>query len=180
MRVYLSGFMASGKSTIGPRVAGRLGATFWDLDEMICEHEGRSVATIFSEDGEETFRALESMFLRRTTEVDPLVVALGGGALINDENRAFAAEHGLIVYLNVSADVVLDRVGGEAEERPLLQDDDGRPLSEQEMKLRIEKMMAERRPDYAEADVTVDACGSIPEVTDAVVTAVQRSRPDAN
>ena len=79
MRVYLTGFMASGKSTVGPRAAARLGRPFLDLDRLIAAHAGRSIPTIFAEEGEEQFRALETKMLHRTTETEDLVVALGGG-----------------------------------------------------------------------------------------------------
>ena len=79
MRVYLTGFMASGKSTVGPRAAARLGQPFLDLDRLITAHEGRSIPTVFAEDGEDYFRTLETEMLPRTTETDDPVVAVGGG-----------------------------------------------------------------------------------------------------
>ena len=141
MRIYLTGFMASGKSTVGPKVAARLGCTFLDLDRLISAHEGRSIPEIFEEDGEERFRELETAALHKTAETHDLVVALGGGALVNDENRAFVKEHGRVVYLEVGAGTVLDRVGDEADQRPLLQDEGGTPLSSAAMEEWVAQML---------------------------------------
>ena len=157
MRVYLTGFMASGKSTVGPKAASRLGQPFLDLDRLITAHEGRSIPTIFREDGEEYFRSLETEMLHRTTETDDPVVAVGGGALIDDDNRAFAEEHGLVVYLEVPVTTILDRVAGDATERPLLQDESGTPLSTEKQRVRIEQMLEERRPFYEAAHRTINA-----------------------
>jgi shikimate kinase len=106
-------------------------------------------------------------------EQDNLVVALGGGALVDDENRAFAKENGRVVYLEVDAETVVARVGDEADQRPLLQAEDGTPLSGAAMHSRVEGMLAEREATYADAHVTVDATGEIAEVVDAVTAAVR-------
>ena len=173
MRIYLNGFMASGKSTVGPKVAARLGYTFLDLDRLIAVHDGRSIPDIFAEAGEERFRELETAALQKTIETDNLVVALGGGALVDDENRAFAKEHGRVVYLEVDPDTVLDRVGDEADQRPLLQDEGGTPLSGAAMKSRVEGMLAEREAAYTDAHATVDATAPVTEVVEEVTATVQ-------
>lgn len=172
MRIYLTGFMASGKSTVGPKVAARLGCTFLDLDRLIAVHERRSISQIFASDGEERFRGLETAALHKTVDTDDLVVALGGGALVDDENRAFAKEHGRVVYLEVDADTILDRVADEADQRPLLQDEGGTPLSRQKMRERIENMLEERKSSYTDAHATVEAGASVAEVVEAVVDTV--------
>jgi shikimate kinase len=172
MRIYLIGFMASGKSTVGPKVAARLGCTFLDLDRLIAVRDGRSIPQIFAEDGEERFRELETAALEETADRDDLVVALGGGALVDDDNRAFAQEHGRVVYLEIGPDTVLDRVADEADRRPLLQDEDGTPLAGQKMRERIDRMLEERRPTYEEAHHVVDAGRSVDEVVTQVVGVV--------
>ena len=164
MRLYLNGFMASGKSTVGPRVAARLGLTFLDLDRLITVHDGRSIPEIFAEDGEAYFRQREREALEKTAETDDLVVALGGGALVDDENRAFAKAHGRVVYLKVDPETILDRVADEADERPLLQDDEGTPLSRPDMQARIERMLGDRRSTYEDAHRVIDATCSVEEV----------------
>ncbi|MFB6230018.1 MAG: shikimate kinase [Salinibacter sp.] len=178
MRVYLTGFMASGKTTVGPKAAARLGQPFLDLDRLIRAHEGRSIPTIFAEDGEAAFRALETRALRRTADTDNLIVALGGGALVDKDNRAFAKRHGRILYLEVDAETVLDRVGDKADQRPLLQDEAGAPLPREKMKARIEQMMADRESSYAAAHATVDATQPVDAVVEAVVEAAREAEED--
>lgn len=173
MRIYLTGFMASGKSSVGPQLAARLGSVFWDLDRLVRAHDGRTIPEIFEADGEEAFRTQEAHFLRRTTEVEDLVVALGGGALVDDDNWAFAREHGRVVYLNVDPDTILSRVADEADRRPLLQNDEGQPLSEERMRRRVEELLSDRRPRYEAAHATVDATGTVPAVTQSVFEVVQ-------
>lgn len=173
MRIYLNGFMASGKSSVGPRVAARLGFTFIDLDRLITAHDGRSIPAIFADDGEDTFRELERAALRKTADSDDLVIALGGGALVNEDNRTFAKEHGRIVYLKVDSETILDRVGDEADQRPLLQDEMGTPLSRDKMRNRIERMLDERGSAYSDNHATVDATSPLDQVVDTVTTAVR-------
>jgi len=176
MRIYLTGFMASGKSTVGPKAAARLGRPFLDLDRLITAHDGRSIPTIFAEDGEEHFRDLETEMLHRTAETDDLVVALGGGALVDDSNRAFAKKHGLVVYLEVPADTILDRVADDATERPLLRDDSGRSLPRDQQRSRIEQMLDARRASYEAAHCTIDADSPVETVvTDLVQVVTDRS-----
>jgi len=157
MRIYLTGFMASGKSTVGPKAAARLGQPFLDLDRLITAHDGRSIPTIFAEDGEGHFRDLETRMLHRTTETADLVVALGGGALVDDDNRAFAKEHGRVVYLEVPVDTILDRVGDDDTRRPLLEDESDTRLPREQQRARIEEMLAARRPTYEAAHHTLNA-----------------------
>ena len=173
MRIYLTGFMASGKSSVGPRLAARLGSVFWDLDRLIRAHDGRSIPTIFEEEGEEAFREQETHFLRRTTEVEDLVVALGGGALVDDDNWAFAREHGRVVYLEVDPETIRSRVVDEADQRPLLQDDEGQPLSRERMQGQIDDLLSTRQSRYEAAHATVDATGTVSEVTQAVFEEAQ-------
>lgn len=157
MRIYLTGFMASGKSTVGPKAAARLGQPFLDLDRLITAHDGRSIPAIFDEEGEEHFRELEANLLRRTAETDDLVVALGGGALVDDDNRAFAKEHGFVLYLEAPVDTLLDRVADDDARRPLLEDDTGTRLPRADQRTRIEELLEDRRPTYEAAHHTLDA-----------------------
>ena len=157
MRIYLAGFMGSGKSTVGPKVADRLNLGFLDLDDHIESTAGRSIPDIFAEEGEMGFRQRETRALWDTADRDDVVVALGGGTIVDDANRDFATEHGLVIYLQVPAKVVVERVADEADHRPLLQDEHGKPLSREAMRQRIERMLSERRSAYEQADVTVEA-----------------------
>jgi len=157
MRIYLAGFMASGKSTVGPILADRRGLPFVDLDARIEEEAGRSIPAIFAQEGELGFRQRETAALWSTADLDAAVIALGGGAIVNDANREWTKEHGLLVTLEVSADAILDRVAGEAGQRPLLQDEDGAPLDRLAMRQRIEHMLSRRRAAYEQVHATVDA-----------------------
>ena len=178
MRVYLTGFMASGKSTVGPRAAARLGQPFFDLDRLITAHEGRSIPTVFAEDGEDYFRTLETEMLPRTTETDDPVVAVGGGALVDDDNRAFAKEHGLVIYLEVPVDTILERVAGDDTRRPLLEEDTGTRLPHDEQRNRIEELLDERRASYEAAHHTLSADRPVEEVvTDLVQLVANHSSP---
>jgi shikimate kinase len=178
MRIYLTGFMASGKSTVGPRAAARLGLSFLDLDRLIAAHDGRSIPDIFAEDGEAHFRTLERRMLRRTAETDDLVVALGGGALVDETSRAFAHEHGRTVYLKVPVEALLERVADDETPRPLLQDDTGAPLPRDAQQARIEDLLDERRPHYEAADATVDAGRPVEAVVQSVVAAASPPSPN--
>jgi len=177
MRVYLTGFMASGKSTVGPKAAARLGQPFLDLDRLITAHDGRPIPAIFAEDGEDHFRDLETEMLHQTAETDDLVVALGGGALVDDANRAFARNHGLVIYLEVSVDTILERVADDDTRRPLLQDDAGTPLPRAEQRTRIEQMLDERRPTYEAAHRSIDANRPVASVVTGVKEAVAARSP---
>lgn len=154
-RIYLTGFMGSGKSTVGPILANVLGYAFADLDEAIEARAGRSVPEIFAEEGEAAFRALEAAALRETASRDHLVVALGGGALTNKANLHWALTHGIVVYLQVSLDALVRRLLRARVERPLLLDDAGALLSEVALREKISAMLARREPFYRQAQVIV-------------------------
>lgn len=169
MRIYLTGFMASGKSTVGPRLAGRLGLDFLDLDTVIEAQAGRSIPDIFEAGGEPAFRQREAEALRATAQQGGIVVALGGGALVDADNLAFAKAHGTVVYLRVPVDELVRRLEDQATERPLLQDETGTPLSVEAMRTRIASMLADRRRFYEQAHVAVDAAQPVEQVIAAVV-----------
>ena len=109
-RIYLVGFMGSGKTEVGPRLADRLGLEFVDLDAEIERAEGMTIREIFEKSGEPYFRALERKHLQAVACRPPVVVALGGGAYIDSENRALAERTGVTVWLKVSFDNVVHRV----------------------------------------------------------------------
>ena len=169
MIVYLAGFMASGKSTVGPLLANALGADFLDLDDLIEAQAGQTIPEIFAEEGEMGFRQRETKALWTTGERRELVVALGGGTIVDDANRAYAKEHGLLVTLDVDADTVLERIGDAAEDRPMLQDEDGQPLSRETMAERIDTLLTRRHPAYADVDLVIDADDRPPDVLAAMI-----------
>ena len=153
-RIYLAGFMGSGKSTVAPIVADALGYEALELDERIVERAGRPIPEIFERGGEEAFRGIER----------EIVVSLGGGAVTLSENLEFVRAHGLMVYLRVSVETLTERLYG-LEGRPLLQDEAGELLSREALRARIADMLEERGPYYERAHVAVDADGPEPEET---------------
>jgi shikimate kinase len=154
--IYLAGFMGSGKSTIGPILANTLGFPFVDVDQLIQQRAGRSINAIFSELGEQGFRAIEHDVLKNVSAMENGVVSLGGGTLANEENFRLIHERGLIVYLRVSSEEAARRMRNKTD-RPLLHDGEGNRLDEASLKRRVEELMKRREEFYNRADVIVAA-----------------------
>src|SRR5262245_47620941 len=146
--LYLIGFMASGKTTIGKLLADRLGWNFADIDEDIEESQQRSIADIFDTSGEEAFRRMESEALqarvRAVARGVPTVMALGGGAAAQPKNMELIENHGVTIWLCCSFEMVVQRVGG-GTSRPLARD----------MKY-FEELFHTRQQAYGRADYRVD------------------------
>lgn len=149
--IFLVGFMGAGKTTVGRLLADRLGYEFYDLDSIIEARAGKSVQKIFAEQGEAAFRALESEAIRCCRGMKASIVALGGGAYTFEENRRALKEIGITIWLDCPLEICLERVG-EDSSRPLL-------AGPSQMKTLFER----RRPDYALADLSVDAGPGGPE-----------------
>ena len=145
--IYLCGFMATGKSSVGKRLASLLGYDFLDMDAVIEKEEGMSIPQIFSSRGEPEFRALESSLVRRLAAQRGKVVATGGGTIANPQNLETLKSSGTVITLTADPETVLLRVGS-GESRPMLKG--GNKLE------RIETLMKERAHAYAQADLTVD------------------------
>ena len=145
--VVLVGMMGAGKSSIGRRLAQRLGVTFVDADAEIEAAAGMTIAEIFATYGESDFRSGEARVIARLLEQGQQVVATGGGAFMNPATRAGIRQKGVSVWLKADFEVLMRRVKRRATaDRPMLQGDPAQ---------RIRHLMAERYPVYAEADVTV-------------------------
>ncbi len=155
-RVYLTGFMGSGKSTVGPILANTIGYGFVDLDRAIEEAEGVTVAEVFRLRGEEYFRGREREAIARFSQEDGRVIALGGGALVDPVNFETVISTGILVYLKLPKDVLLRRLE-HREDRPLLRDAVGGRLSGEEMRERFEALYRIREPLYSRADLIFDA-----------------------
>ncbi len=142
-RIYLCGFMGSGKTTVGEVLAKKIGYPFVDLDVYIEQAEGRSIPDIFAQDGEAYFRTQEARYLREMPVCGGAVVSTGGGTLLREENAAFAQESGVVVFLDVPFDVCWSRIyTGRVEDRPL-----AAARTREELKLLYEK----RRDVYLQA-----------------------------
>jgi shikimate kinase len=160
--LVLIGMMGVGKSSVGRRVALRLGRQFLDTDKLVEEDAGRTVAEIFAADGEEAFRALENVAVRRALESDPFaVIAFGGGAVLEPANRGLARELALVVWLQAPARELVRRVSGSMRRsggaaRPLL--NHGRPPE-----VVLDELARQREEAYrAAAHVLVDTAGRSP------------------
>ncbi|NTV48372.1 MAG: shikimate kinase [Geobacteraceae bacterium] len=149
--LIMTGFMGSGKSTVGKIVAERLGYRFIDLDAEIVAAAGCSVNDIFANKGEPEFRALESSTLEQILSAEErCVVATGGGAVICQQNRTLMRRRGVIINLMVTLEQMLVRLSG-CSDRPLLAGDDAAK--------RAETLMNEREQFYADADIRIDTDG---------------------
>lgn len=161
--VFLVGFMGSGKSTVGPLLAAELGLPFADLDDDIEARAGRTIAEIFSTDGEAAFRDAEHAALReRVMQATPLVLALGGGAFTFARNRELLPGAGKSVWLDCPFEVAHRRVEGFGH----------RPLARDPAQFRA--LFERRRADYALADIHVGSSGDDPDdIVKAILEALQ-------
>lgn len=147
--VVVTGFMGTGKTAIGREVARRLGRPFVDMDAEIEARAGKSIPRIFAEDGEAVFREMESALCRELSTRQGLVIATGGGALVNPHNRALMMKSGVVICLTCDADEILRRVScSDKADRPLLNVPD--PRAE------IERLLEVRRPAYQAIPWQVD------------------------
>ena len=149
MNIALYGFMGVGKTTIGSILAEKLGYCFIDVDKEIERETGKSINEIFKLHGEAFFRKLESEIIRELSKKDRLVIACGGGLVLNKINIDRLRESSEIVYLTASPEVILKRTSSKKGQRPLLEVE--KPA------LTISEMLGFRKPFYERAaDVTID------------------------
>ena len=151
-RVYLVGFMGSGKSSVGTFLAREIGYRFIDLDQEIENTSGLPVSGIFEQHGEAEFRRLESHALRLSGAQQGVVVATGGGTLTRRENREFVMRTGVSVWLDAPLPVMLERCRLGAR-RPLLSTPE-----------RMAALLAERIGGYRVADLRIDSSEAPPDV----------------
>ena len=144
--IVLVGMMGAGKSSVGRRLAARLGIPFVDADAKIEEAAQMTIADIFETYGEADFRSAEARVIARLLEGGPQVLATGGGAFMNAETRAAVRAKGITFWLKADFEVLLRRVKRRSD-RPLLKTGDPAET--------LQRLMAERYPVYAEADVTI-------------------------
>ena len=148
----ITGFMGTGKSTVGSILAERLGRRLVDMDERLEAELGKTIAEVFADEGEEVFRLAEARLCQQLAGETGLVIATGGGALVNDRNRQVLAESGPIVCLTAGIDTVLERVEA-FEDRPLL------PGDRAEKRQNIERLLLSRREAYARIPLHVPTDG---------------------
>lgn len=161
--VFLIGMMGAGKSTVGPRLAARLGWPFVDTDREIERRAGQTVAEIFAREGEAHFRTLEREAIEAAAG-EPAVVALGGGAIVQPGALERCRALGIVVMLDVAVEKLLERIG-DAASRPLLAG-----VGAEERKARLTALLEARRPFYAGAQYRVDASGEPESVVEAILS----------
>jgi shikimate kinase len=145
--VALVGLMGAGKTTVGRRLAQALQLPFADADEAIVEAAGQSIEEIFAQRGECEFRRGERQVISRLLDGPPHVLATGGGAFIDPRTRALMKERAISIWLKAPLDVLMKRVS-KRDTRPLLKEDDPQAV--------MRRLLAEREPFYAEADITIE------------------------
>src|SRR5580692_136613 len=163
--IALVGMMGAGKSSIGRRLAERLGLPFVDADTAIEEAAHCTIAEIFERYGEPEFRDVERRVIARLLAEPPCVLATGGGAFVDLTTRARIKESAISVWIKAPVEILLSRVK-RRETRPLLKDGDPRET--------LTRLMAEREPSYAEADIAIES-GDGPHTVavDRIVSALQ-------
>ncbi len=157
--LVITGFMAVGKSTIGRRAADVLGRTFVDTDDLIRARTGKSIPQIFAEDGEVYFRGLEAEIARELAARTHLVIATGGGMLVNEANRVILSSTGFVVCLDAPPELIRERLARSAD----------RPLAENWLEL-YEK----RRTAYAAIPTHVNVGGKSVDVVVREIIALWR------
>lgn len=159
--IVLTGFMGTGKTTIGQLLAKKLGRRFIDTDEVIEEKENRRIVDIFAQDGEAYFRAAEKQAVEQAGTLSSCVIATGGGVVLDKENMDKLRAGGVIVNLHAPLELILARTAG-----------GGRPLLNEQSREQVAARMAQREPFYADYDFRVEVGGKSPmEIAEEIITA---------
>lgn len=169
--LYLVGMMGVGKTTIGRKLANRLGYRFLDTDALIEQSTGKSVTALFESEGEATFREIETQVLSQVTTHTSLVVATGGGIVTEQMNWSYL-HHGVVIWLDVPVPVIVSRLSGDSS-RPLLQGVD--------LSTKLTELLTARQRQYAQADIRIGYEGrSMGKTCDRILTAIEnRLRTDS-
>jgi shikimate kinase len=161
-RVILTGFMGTGKTAVGERLAKRLGYQFLDTDLMVEAETGKSITDIFEKEGESAFRGYEKKMVRKAMDQEKVVIATGGGAIVDPDNLKLMKEKGIVIGLSASPEAILQRVAS-METRPLLR-------SKDQLK-KIESLLSHRSPYYRQADNIIDTTMKrLDETVDEILT----------
>ncbi len=150
-RVYIIGFMGSGKSTAGKKLASLLGWSFIDLDKRIEEQAGKTIPEIFSQQGEDYFRNVEAEVLKNLMSQTNIVISTGGGTPCHGDNMDHMLETGLTLYLKLTPGQLKNRLSESTGKRPLIKD-----LDEDSLLSFIEEKLALREKWYNRAEITVE------------------------
>lgn len=152
-KIVLVGFMGSGKTTLGKKLANKLGYAFFDLDELIEEQEKLSISEIFSKQGENYFRTVEQKILNDKLDTNqPLVLSVGGGTPCFFDNMEFINKQATSIYLKYNAGMLYSRLSSAKAKRPLLTE-----KSDEELKDFIKKTLSEREGFYNQSKIVVES-----------------------
>jgi shikimate kinase len=151
MKIYLMGYMASGKSKMGKELSGLTGLSFYDLDEIFEERYRIGIVEFFDKYGDGAFRQIEHQLLLETENLDNAIIATGGGTPCTDENIGFIKSQGISIYIRMTARDLFDRLKKVKKKRPLLKN-----LPMESLEQFIGEQLAEREPYYLQADYIID------------------------
>lgn len=163
MKIFLVGFMGSGKTSFGKKLAAFLGLDFVDLDRMIEENYQMTIPGIFSQFDETVFRKLESKVLQKYIHNNNFVLSCGGGTPCFNNNMDIINNNGISIYIRLNAKSLADRIANSKTKRPIIQN-----LKQEEMVVRIEEMLNLRNVYYEKAKITIEGLNL--KVTDVVDT----------
>ncbi|MGH9841133.1 MAG: shikimate kinase [Blastocatellia bacterium] len=163
--IFLIGFMACGKSTVGPVLAAKLNRAFVDLDQLIEAKTGHAIAELITREGEESFRQIEIETLCAAAQGEPAVIAPGGGAMTRTENRELMLRHGITVWLDAPVELCWQRIRQDRIVRPLASDEES-----------VRKRYSHRLPLYQQAriQVFINKSQSPEEIAEKVVDRLRR------
>jgi len=164
--IALVGLMGVGKTSIGKRLAKRLGMKFVDIDDAIVKDIGQSITWIFGNLGEEEFRKIEKRVIAEEMAKSPQVIATGGGAFINDDTRALIKSDAISIWLDADIDILVGRVS-KKKTRPLLEKGDKREI--------LTDLMEQRNPYYEQADIRVESTNiSHGKIVSKIISAIEK------
>lgn len=166
-QIFVTGFMAAGKSKISPILAALTNRVYLDTDEMIVERAGKSIPELFDQDGEDVFRDLEHECVAEAAAGSPSIVSLGGGAIAHDRNWDVIGSNGVSLCIRASVETIFERVSRKRGERPLLAG-----LDDEACLAKITTMMREREVYYARANAFVTS-DEVKSPEDAAVEALE-------
>ena len=152
--IFLTGFMGSGKSTIGPILANTLGYGFVDLDLYIEQKEKKKIGDIFKEDGENKFREMERRFLLEVSRSPRRVISLGGGTITDQASLELVKETGLLVYLKAEPEYIYKRLRTKSD-RPMLRTAAGELMDADQLQGRIGELLSKREGYYMQAHLVI-------------------------
>jgi len=156
MNYYLVGYMYCGKTTFGRQLAAAKGMDYLDLDRAFEARYHYTVPMFFQRFGEEAFRKLETQMLRSTAALDNYVIATGGGTPCHSGNMDFILQHGTAIYLQMTADALLERALRSRNPRPLMHG-----LDPAALRTKIAQQLTDREPVYLRAPVVIDGCNPV-------------------